>query len=50
MNTNNSACVWEAENPTDHEKHAEDADPVKDADPANHAGRANNLYIYYKWN
>ena len=43
MNSNNSACVGEAENPAKHEDTTKDADPVKDASPANHAGRANNL-------
>ena len=46
---NYSACVEEAEN---FAKHADNAGPVNLAEPenpGNHAGRANNLYLYYKW-
>ena len=52
MNLNNFVYyVEEAENYGNHGKHVNLADPTKDADagPGNHAGRANNLYIYYKW-
>ena len=52
---NYSACVGEAENPGKHADTAEPGnlvDPGNRADPGNpgnHASRANNLYLYYKW-